>query len=40
MTKEQKKQLLQFSTGSDRVPVGGMSKMKFTIARQGSDTNR
>ncbi|CAH8554467.1 unnamed protein product [Schistosoma rodhaini] len=40
MTEEQKKQLLQFSTGSDRVPVGGMSKMKFTIARQGADTNR
>ncbi|KAH8876262.1 Ubiquitin-protein ligase E3A [Schistosoma japonicum] len=40
MTKEQQKQLLQFSTGSDRVPVGGMSKMKFTIARQGADTNR
>ncbi|KAK4471444.1 hypothetical protein MN116_004872 [Schistosoma mekongi] len=40
MTKEQQRQLLQFSTGSDRVPVGGMSKMKFTIARQGADTNR
>nr|CAH8850174.1 unnamed protein product [Trichobilharzia regenti] len=40
MTEGQQKQLLQFSTGSDRVPVGGMSKMKFTIARQGADTNR
>uniref|UniRef100_A0A183AUY4 HECT-type E3 ubiquitin transferase n=1 Tax=Echinostoma caproni TaxID=27848 RepID=A0A183AUY4_9TREM len=40
MTSEQQRQLLQFATGSDRIPVGGMSKMKFTIARQGADADR
>ncbi|CAL8090810.1 unnamed protein product [Calicophoron daubneyi] len=40
MTEEQQRQLLQFTTGSDRIPVGGMSKMKFTIARQGADEDR
>ncbi|CAH8625144.1 unnamed protein product [Dicrocoelium dendriticum] len=40
MTSEQQRQLLQFSTGSDRIPVGGMSKMKFIIARQGADPHR
>lgn len=40
MTTEQQRQLLQFATGSDRIPVGGMSKMKFTIARQGADADR
>ncbi|KAF8562205.1 hypothetical protein P879_04540, partial [Paragonimus westermani] len=40
MTSDQQRQLLQFTTGSDRIPVGGMSKMKFTIARQGADAER
>ncbi|THD27031.1 Ubiquitin protein ligase E3A [Fasciola hepatica] len=40
MNAEQQRQLLQFATGSDRIPVGGMSKMKFTIARQGADADR
>lgn len=40
MTTDQQRQLLQFCTGSDRIPVGGMAKMKFTIARQGADTDR
>lgn len=26
--------------GSDRVPVGGMSRLKLVIARNGSDSNR
>jgi ubiquitin-protein ligase E3 A len=40
LTAEQKRQLLQFSTGSDRVPIGGLSKLKLVIARNGSDTDR
>ncbi|KAK2715685.1 ubiquitin-protein ligase E3A-like [Artemia franciscana] len=37
---EGKRQFLQFTTGSDRVPVGGMSKLKLMIARNGPDTDR
>jgi ubiquitin-protein ligase E3 A len=32
--------LLQFTTGSDRVPVGGLGKLKLTITRNGSDSDR
>lgn len=32
--------LLSFFTGSDRVPVGGLSKLKLVIARHGSDCDR
>jgi ubiquitin-protein ligase E3 A len=39
-SEEEKKQLLVFTTGSDRVPVGGMSKLQFVIARNGTDDNR
>jgi len=39
-TDEQKKQLLQFATGSDRVPIGGLSKLKLVIARNGPDSDR
>ncbi len=37
---EQKKQLLMFITGSDRVPIGGLAKLKLVVARQGPDSNR
>ncbi|XP_077572291.1 ubiquitin-protein ligase E3A isoform X6 [Stigmatopora nigra] len=37
---EQKKQFLQFTTGTDRAPVGGLGKIKMIIAKNGSDTNR
>lgn len=37
-TSQQK--LLQFATGSDRVPVGGLGKLKLTITRNGSDSDR
>lgn len=37
---EQKRKLLQFTTGSDRVPVGGLSKLKLIIARNGPDSDR
>eukprot|EP00051_Salpingoeca_urceolata_P000007 m.32341 g.32341 ORF g.32341 m.32341 type:complete len:746 (+) comp10011_c0_seq2:184-2421(+) len=39
-SEEDKKQLLFFSTGSDRVPVGGLSKLKFVIGKQGPDSDR
>ncbi|XP_037037747.1 ubiquitin-protein ligase E3A isoform X1 [Bradysia coprophila] len=35
-----KKKLLEFTTGSDRVPVGGFSKLKLVIARNGPDSDR
>lgn len=40
MTEEEQRKLLQFTTGTDRIPVGGMSRMKFVIARQGPDSDR
>ncbi|BHF65938.1 Ubiquitin-protein ligase E3A [Sparganum proliferum] len=40
LPEEKQRQLLQFTTGSDRIPLGGMSKLKFIIARQGPDSDR
>lgn len=40
MDEEQKRKLLQFTTGTDRVPVGGLSKLKLIIARNGPDSDR
>jgi hypothetical protein len=40
MSLESKRKLLQFATGSDRVPVGGLSKLKLIIARNGPDSDR
>lgn len=37
---EDKRKLLQFATGSDRVPIGGLAKLKLVIARNGPDSNR
>lgn len=37
---ESQKKLLQFTTGSDRIPVGGFSKLKMFIARIGPDSDR
>ena len=31
---------MQFTTGSDRVPIGGLGKLKLVIARNGSDSDR
>ncbi|XP_019647269.1 PREDICTED: ubiquitin-protein ligase E3A-like isoform X1 [Branchiostoma belcheri] len=39
-SEDEKKQLLMFATGSDRVPVGGLSKLKLVIARNGPDSDR
>lgn len=40
MTREEVKQLLNFTTGSDRVPVGGLAKLKLIIAKNGDDSDR
>lgn len=40
MSVEEKKMLLQFITGSDRVPVGGLLKLEVIIARNGDDKLR
>lgn len=37
---EDKRKLLQFTTGSDRVPVGGLCNLNFVIARNGPDCDR
>ena len=37
---QQKKQLLQFITGSDRIPLGGLAKLKFIIVKNGPDSDR
>lgn len=37
---EDKMKLLQFTTGSDRVPLGGLSRLKLVIARNGPDSDR
>lgn len=34
------RRLLQFATGSDRVPVGGLSHLRLVIARNGPDCER
>ena len=36
----EKKQLLSFTTGTDRVAIGGLAKTKFVIAKQGPDSDR
>lgn len=40
MTLDNKRKLLQFATGSDRVPVGGLSRLKMIIAKNGPDSDR
>ncbi|XP_055691470.1 ubiquitin-protein ligase E3A isoform X1 [Lutzomyia longipalpis] len=37
---ENQRQLLEFTTGSDRVPVGGLSRLKMVISRNGPDSDR
>ncbi|KAH9092426.1 hypothetical protein LEN26_018391 [Aphanomyces euteiches] len=37
---EEKRQLLKFCTGSDRVPIRGLSQMMFVISRNGPDSNK
>jgi len=40
MSNEEQRQLLNFTTGSDRVPVGGLAKLKMIIAKNGPDSDR
>lgn len=37
---EQKRKVLQFTTGTDRVPILGLSKLQFIIQRAGDDPSR
>ena len=37
---EQKRKLLQFSTGSDRAPVNGLKSLNFGIVRDGETDDR
>jgi hypothetical protein len=39
-SENEKKRLLFFTTGTDRVPIGGLSKLNFVIARNGPDSDR
>ncbi|KAI9506108.1 hypothetical protein BX070DRAFT_186917 [Coemansia spiralis] len=39
-TDELKRKLLFFATSSDRVPIGGLSKLQFVIAKNGGDSDR
>ena len=40
LSDDERRRLLEFTTGSDRVPVGGLRKLKLIIARNGPDTDR
>ncbi|CAH1114233.1 unnamed protein product [Psylliodes chrysocephalus] len=40
LSTEDKRKLLQFTTGSDRVPIGGLSRLKLVIAKNGPDSDR
>lgn len=40
MDLEDKRRLLQFTTGSDRIPVGGLARLKLIIAKNGPDSDR
>jgi len=39
MTPEEKKSLLQFCTGCDRAPVGGLGRLQFILSRAGPDSD-
>ncbi len=40
MSLTQKKKLLLFATGSDRVPIRGLGSLNFMIQRNGPDSDR
>eukprot|EP00922_Rhytidocystis_sp_ex-Travisia-forbesii_P064094 GHVS01095304.1.p2 GENE.GHVS01095304.1~~GHVS01095304.1.p2 ORF type:complete len:378 (+),score=56.09 GHVS01095304.1:1487-2620(+) len=40
LEQEQKKKLLMFITGSDRIPIKGLSSMQLIIGRHGPDSDR
>ena len=40
MDEKDKKMFLEFCTGSDRVPVGGLMRLKVKIQSSGPDSDR
>lgn len=40
MDSDEKKSLLSFVTGSDRVPLKGLSTIAFQIMKQGADSEK
>jgi len=40
MTIDEQRLLVAFTTGSDRVPVGGLAKLRLIIAKNGPDSDR
>lgn len=38
LSEEEKRRFLSFSTGSDRIPIGGLSSVQFIIRRASGDT--
>lgn len=40
LPREDQHKLLAFATGSDRIPIGGVSKMDFVIQRAGDDSEQ
>jgi len=40
LSEEQKKLLLSFTTGSDRVPIKGLGNLPFVISKNGTDDHR
>lgn len=40
LTEEQKKRLLFFATGSDRVPIKGLHTLPFVLSRNGTGDDR
>jgi ubiquitin-protein ligase E3 A len=40
LTVPEKKQFLAFMSGTDRIPVGGLGDLRFTISRQGPDSEK
>ncbi len=39
-SEDQKKKVLFFGTGSDRVPIKGLKSLKFVISRNGPDSEK
>lgn len=40
MNESQRKTFLEFVSGSDRCPVGGLERLKMTLTKNGPDSNR
>jgi ubiquitin-protein ligase E3 A len=40
LSDDEKRHFMSFATGSDRIPIGGISSMQFVIRHAGGDTDR